>query len=176
MRKIALIGTHGTGKTTLAHELTAESKKRGIHTEFLGELARECPLPINEKQTKEASEWIIYNQHIREIEFTGKCDVLICDRSVLDGYVYRYNLFGRDPLLEEFVKAKAKEYEYLIKVPVREKRLVADGIRSVNPEFQKEIDRLFNYLLIDLKIPFIEYRNNEQVMDLIANPINAYKE
>jgi len=48
MRKIALIGTHGTGKTTLAHELTAESKKRGIHTEFLGELARECPLPINE--------------------------------------------------------------------------------------------------------------------------------
>jgi len=170
MRKVALIGTHGTGKTTLAHELTAESKKRGIHAEFLGEVVRDCPLPINENQTREASEWIIYTQHTREIKLSGKCDLLICDRSIVDGYVYRYNLFGRDPLLEKFVMEHAKNYTYLIKIPINEQRLEEDGIRSVDPKFQEDIDRLFNYILKDLRIPFIEYRNKEQVMGLLTIP------
>ena len=35
MRKIALIGTHGTGKTTLAHELVAKAKKRGVNAKVV---------------------------------------------------------------------------------------------------------------------------------------------
>jgi nicotinamide riboside kinase len=167
MRKIALIGTHGTGKTTLAHELTAESKKIGINTEFLGEVVRNCPLPINEEQTIEASEWIIYSQYIKELEHTGRCDLLVCDRSIVDGYVYFYNKFGRLPNLERFVKDKARTYKYLIRIPVNQRFLINDGVRSIDPVFQKDIDKAFDFILEELDIPHVNYKSNEQVMGLI---------
>ena len=67
--KIALIGTHGTGKTTIAHELVAKLKKQKINADFLGELARHCPFPINEGTTKKSQLWIILNQILKEFEF-----------------------------------------------------------------------------------------------------------
>ena len=88
MRKIAFVGTHGTGKTTLAHELVSKLKREGIDVGFLGEIARKCPLPINEQTSKKSQIWIILSQIIREIEEEGKSDFLICDRSVLDSYCY----------------------------------------------------------------------------------------
>lgn len=52
--KIALIGTHGTGKTTLAYDIISKLKKKGIDADFLGEVARICPFPINEQTTKKS--------------------------------------------------------------------------------------------------------------------------
>ena len=43
--KIALIGTHGTGKTTLAHELVVTLKKQRKAAEFLAEVVRKNPFP-----------------------------------------------------------------------------------------------------------------------------------
>ena len=169
MRKIALIGTHGTGKTTIVHELMAESKKLGINAGFLEEVVRSCPLPINEGQTVEASEWIIYMQYVKELEQTGRCDLLLTDRSVVDGYVYFYNKFGRLPNLERFVKDKAGTYTHLIRVPINQKFLVNDGIRSIDPIFQDDIDKAFDFILKELDIPHITYESNEQVMQLIKD-------
>ncbi len=174
--KIALIGTHGTGKTTLTHELVAELKKQNIHAEFLGELARHCPLPINEQTTKESQEWIIYNQYIKEIEFKEKCDVLVCDRSILDGYVYYTNKFPRNLILEQFIFDKIKSYGLLIKVPIRQGFLQSDGIRSTNTEFQESIDKKFDSLLNELDILHIKYENLHQTIEeikrLLQNPTN----
>ena len=46
--KIAFIGTHGVGKTTLCYDLAAALKKRDLTVELVREVARECPLPINQ--------------------------------------------------------------------------------------------------------------------------------
>jgi nicotinamide riboside kinase len=167
MRKIALIGTHGTGKTTLVHELVAEAKKRGVNAEFLGEIVRGCPLPINEQQTKDASEWIIYNQYIKELELKQKCNVLVCDRSVLDGYVYFYKKFGRDPILERFVKDKSTTYSALLRVPINQRRLTEDGVRATDEDFQRSIDKGFSYLLRELDIPFVDFKDIDQALKLI---------
>ena len=43
--KIALIGSHGVGKTTLCFELAAEFKRRGADVEMVREVARSSPLP-----------------------------------------------------------------------------------------------------------------------------------
>jgi len=174
--KIALIGTHGTGKTTLAHELTTELKKEGLNTEFLGELARECPLPINEKTTKESQEWIIFTQHLREIEMQNKYEILICDRSILDGYVYYIRKFGREKTLEEFIKKRIKDYDLIVKIPINESFLREDGIRSINKEFQEDIDKIFEEILEELEIPFITHertsKTKEIILNLTKNPIN----
>lgn len=173
--KVALIGTHGTGKTTLTHELVCNLKKQGINAEFLGELARQCPLPINEDATEDSQEWIIYNQYIKELESKDKCDLLICDRSILDGYVYYTNKFQRNLILEQFMYEKIKTYDLLIKVPVREGFLRADGIRSVNEVFQKEIDKRFDLLLNDLRINHLVFESVEQVIEEIKRLFKDYK-
>lgn len=167
MTKIALIGTHGTGKTTLGHELVAELKKKGIDADYLSELARECPFPINEGQNLDTSEWIIYNQYIRELEKEKKCEVLVCDRSVLDSYVYCAEAIGENKLLESFVKEKIKGYDLLVRIPIRNGKLQEDGVRSTNPEFQQKIDKKFDVLQKKLNIYPEKFSNLENTLNKI---------
>ena len=159
MKKIAFIGTHGTGKTTLAHQLVAELKKRGIDAGYLGEIVRNCPFPINEQTTKKSQIWIILSQIIKELEEEDKNDMLICDRSALDGYVYYVRKFGRSAILEPLIREHMKTYDKIIKVPIKKEFLQKDKFRSINQEFQKEIDILTNKLLKNFKIEYEEYKD-----------------
>lgn len=167
MEKIAFTGTHGTGKTTLAHELVAALKKRDINAEFLGEIARTCPLPINEDTSKEAQEWIIYTQYVKELEHINRCAVLVCDRSVLDSYAYYINKFGENNLLEGFIKEKIKDYSFLFRVPINAEYLKEDGIRSVNYSFQKSIDEKVKYLLNKFSVNYHTESNIDKIMEVI---------
>lgn len=163
MKKIALIGTHGTGKSTLVYKLAAQLKEMEIDTEALREIARLCPLPINENTTKKSQEWIIYNQYIKEIEEqANNTDVLICDRSVLDGYVYYYNQIGENKIIENFIKEKIQTYDQIWKVPIYFSKLKNDGFRSTNKDFQKSIDETFNYLLYKLNINYYTFSGIEE--------------
>lgn len=169
MEKIALIGTHGTGKTTLAHELVARLRKKDVNAEFLGEMARLCPLPINENTSKEAQEWIIYSQYAKELEHIPRCSVLICDRSVLDSYAYYMNKCGENKLLEDFVKEKVVDYNFLFRVPINPDYLKEDGIRSVDPKFQKAIDEKVKYILDKLSVKYYTESNIDKIMEIINN-------
>ena len=176
IKKIAFIGTHGTGKTTLAHELVTKLKKKGIDAEFLGEIAKTCPFPINEGTTKKSQVWIILNQIIQELEAEEKTSLLICDRSVLDGYCYYVNKFGRSSFLEPIVLKHLGTYSHLIKVPIREGFLKKDKIRSTNENFQKDIDTQFNKLLKRLKIKHIclkreESEKDEEIIKRVLNTL-----
>lgn len=171
--KIALIGTHGTRKTTIAHELVAQLKKQKLNAEFLREVARMCPLPINENTTKEAQEWIIFSQYTKELEMKRNGEILLCDRSVLDGYVYYYNKFGENNLLESFVKEKSKSYDILFRVKLNESYLDYDGVRSINPKFQKDIDTGFDYLLEKLEITSQEYKDLNKASETIINHVRT---
>ena len=163
MKKIAFIGTHGTGKTTLAHELVSDLKKQGLDADFLGEVARSCPFPINEEATKKSQFWIILSQIIKEMENEDKTEVLICDRSVLDPYVYYVSKFGRVRAIEDLVKKHLSTYSMLIKVPIKPGLLREDKVRSTNPEFQNKIDSLMNKLLKSMKINYYDYTNLENI-------------
>jgi nicotinamide riboside kinase len=165
--KIALIGTHGTGKTTLALELTARLKKSGKNVGFLGELAGKCPLPINENTTPAAQKWIIYNQCVKEIEENIKFPILVCDRSVLDGYVYYNYWFGENKSLEETIKEEMQGYDFLFKIPINKEYLKQDGIRSIDPKFQKDIDKKCDYLLTKFSIIPYTAKNLNEILQRI---------
>lgn len=49
--KLAFIGSHGVGKTTLCYELAARLKRQDRNVELVMEVARRCPLPINRETT-----------------------------------------------------------------------------------------------------------------------------
>jgi len=144
--KIALIGSHGVGKTTLCFELAARLKRRHVDVDIVREVARRCPLPINQQTTVEAQEWILHSQINAEIEATSGHDVVVCDRSVLDNYCYMVHAAGTQKIWERFLDYWLKTYELLVHVPPWV-RPTYDGVRAVDARFQEQIELLLEGMI-----------------------------
>lgn len=139
LSKIAFIGTHGVGKTTCCYDLAARLKTRDISLEVVGEIARRCPLPINKGTTVEAQSWILHTQIAEEILAAERHDLVICDRSVLDNFVYLLISTGSQPHLEALVDYWVTTYDLLVHVPITEDPR-PDGLRSTDPSFQQLVE------------------------------------
>jgi nicotinamide riboside kinase len=137
--KVAFIGSHGVGKTTLCYGLAARLKARDLAVEVVHEVARRCPLPINEESSLESQSWILHTQVSEEIVAQHRYPVVICDRSVLDNYVYLLLAAGRRPGIEALVAAWTPTYDLLVHVPILEEPS-PDGIRSADPAFQRAVE------------------------------------
>ena len=144
--KIAFVGTHGVGKTTLCFDLAAQLKRLDLGVELVKEVARRCPLPINEQTTPAAQAWILHTQIAEELEAAASYEVVICDRSVLDNYAYLVARAGRQAELDPMVGSWIRTYEALFKVPVLDLPSY-DGTRAVSPTFQLEIDGVIGELV-----------------------------
>lgn len=145
--KLALIGTHGVGKTTLAYEICSLLKKADYNVELVTEVARRSPLPVNEATTLEGQLWILHAQIAAEIEAAARAPHVICDRSALDNYCYLVNKFGRQPQLEQWLAWWMDSYSLLVGVPPMADGIAADGFRSENVEFQNRIHVLLREML-----------------------------
>jgi nicotinamide riboside kinase len=137
--KIAFIGSHGVGKTTLCYGLAARLKTRDVAVEVIHEVARRCPLPINEETSVAAQSWILHTQVGEELVAQARYPAVICDRSILDNYVYLLLAAGRQEPLEPLVEAWTRGYDLLVHVPIVEQPN-PDGIRSASPAFQRAVD------------------------------------
>jgi hypothetical protein len=147
--KVALVGTHGVNKTTIAYELAGVIKRRGRTVELITEIARECPFPLNEQATREAYQWIIARQVQLELEKAPRADVLVCDRSVLDNFAYYVRRYGRRgeeaEALDLYCRSWMRTYDLLVRLPITQ-ALAPDGFRSTDAQFQREIDLLCDEL------------------------------
>jgi broad-specificity NMP kinase len=101
--KLALIGTHGVGKTTLAFETCSLLKKANYNVDLVTEIARQSPFPVNAATTLEGQLWILHAQVAAELEAAQRAPHVICDRAVLDNYCYLVNKFGRQPQREPWL-------------------------------------------------------------------------
>lgn len=155
--KVAFIGTHGVGKTTLCYDLAAALKKRDLTVEIVREVARECPLPINRETTLKAQAWILHTQIAWELQAEAKADVVFCDRAVLDNFCYMRRAFTGAPeeeVLEALVRTWTRTYDALFKVPVvGDPRF--DGVRDTDFAFQHEIDRSIAQMLAVWGVPHV---------------------
>lgn len=139
--KVAFIGTHGVGKTTLCFELAARLKRRDLDVELVREVARHCPLPINRQTTEASQAWILHMQMAWELEAEAKHQLVLCDRSVLDNYCYFVHLAGPQPHWEPLLARWLPTYSLLVKVPLWGPPSW-DGVRDTDLAFQKAIDDL----------------------------------
>ncbi len=149
--KLAFIGTHGVGKTTLCYDLASALKRQGMNIDMVKEVARLSPLPINRKTSLEAQLWILTSQVAEEIRSSAQHDVVICDRSVLDNYAYMTFACGRQKPIERFVDHWMKSYDLLFKVPISGSA-AADGVRDTDEFFMRAIDQLVDTLLAEKKL------------------------
>ncbi len=147
--KIAFIGTHGVGKTTLCFELAACLKRLDVAVDVVKEVARNCPLPINRETTSSAQAWILHTQVAQEIATAHGYETIVCDRAVLDNYAYMVHAVGRQPALETFIAAWMRTYDLLVHVPVVAAPTF-DGTRDTSVVFQHRIDEIIRELTSEM--------------------------
>jgi hypothetical protein len=134
--KLALIGTHGVGKTTLVYEICSLLKKANHNVELVTEVARQSPFPVNAATTLEGQLWILHSQIAAELDAGRRAPHVICDRAVLDNYCYLVNKFGRQAQLETWLAWWMDTYSFLVGVPPIEAAITSDGFRSEDRAFQ----------------------------------------
>lgn len=179
MKKIALIGTHGVGKTTTAYGIGYRLKQLRHDTDIVGEGARKCPLPLNKKSTIDTQKWILGEQLKQESLINSNIDFAVCDRTVMDVYVYSLRInrkFAKSllPLIVEHMKT----YDYIFYLPIKEKYFKKDSVRIVDKQYQKDIDiRMLQTMkfLESYGIKVTQMVNNNNVVDRIVAIIGIFE-
>ncbi len=154
--KIAVIGTHGVGKSYFSANLYAHLLKSGRNVTLIEELSRNCPLPMNENTTKRAQAWILFDQMVREIEEEKRHEIVICDRGVVDNYAYFVRAHGDSRDLDPVVKYWLPTYDTIYKIRSTTKYLMNDGFRSTSEEWQREMDGRLTSILKDFGVKYVE--------------------
>lgn len=187
-RKIAIIGTHGTGKSTLCDYLSFRLRRRGYSVNTTPEHASDCPFEINGKDFR-AQEWIVAQQFVSELEIQHQKggrkpkDFYIFDRSILDGYVYSLDMMKRERVdklpgwMSQIVSDHIGTYGFLFRTTIYNGGLIVDGTRSVDPVWQNEIDKLFDHVLKKKEVKYIQLPLNvEAEKELTSKEIDKLQD
>ncbi|MBA2706633.1 MAG: ATP-binding protein [Gemmatimonadaceae bacterium] len=170
--KLAFVGTHGVGKTTLCFDLASQLKRLDLGVELVKEVARRCPLPINEDTTLDAQSWILHTQIAEEVAAAASYEVVICDRSVLDNYAYLVARTGQRAELDALVASWIRTYNALFKVPVLDAPSF-DGTRAVSRNFQMEIDETIDQLIaaFGVNVPALDPADRDGWIPMVMHTV-----
>lgn len=197
MKKVAVIGSHGVGKTSIAQGAKARLEEQGYRVEFLGELARQCPFQLNEESDFNAQFFMISGQVNEENKAVlSEPDILITDRCILDSFIYwRWirdkkareleshpekearlrDLEKKDKVLENIVKAWINTYDAFIYVKVSDEtwndRDQKDGVRNPKFSWYKDICDGFERALKEYGLQVTEVQNDDDFFESVNKAV-----
>lgn len=147
--KIIFTGAQGTGKTSVMDALPESLHKiKGVTREII----KDKKLTVNE-YSDNAAQTHIFNAYEHQLTST---DNYIAERGLIDVYAYtmsRVKAGKCSPTLVETQLSKIEKFNaknpetIYIYFPI-EFDIVEDGVRSMNKEFQKEIDEIIHTTLL----------------------------
>jgi nicotinamide riboside kinase len=177
--KIAVIGSHSTGKTSLANKLLDYLSAKGADVAFIPEIVRECPFPVNEDTTIQAQEWVLRTQINREKALENH-SFIVCDRSVLDNYMYLFRrLLNDHSELHSTMIEHLSTYDYLFLTRICEEKIPEDGFRSTNSMFREDIEVALLEKVNELKpmfaknnVKFHSITSFDEIKAVVKNLVN----
>lgn len=157
VKRIAIVGTHCTGKSTLIQDLKNRTSEEGIH--FIKQVNRECHkygLKINEEANDLTQLYIAAND-LKQIIEAPQDKIVISDRCILDTLVYTKSMQFKGRVLREtfdsiltLFRNSIDKYTHLIWLRP-EFEVVSDGVRSVDEVWRKELDEEFSYFITSIQ-------------------------
>lgn len=176
-KRIAIVGSFSTGKTTLAEELAGI-----LDLPLLPETAREVVelgFKLDKDATPETEALIFLKQYNNEISTPA----FVGDRSLIDVMAYAGWVLENRPRTKEIALWQECEqlaerrlrggYTDVFYLPI-EFPIVPDGLRPLDPDFQKEIDERLLAILNYHDIPFTEVTGSvEDRLDQIQDKLRS---
>ena len=154
--RIALIGSHNTGKTTVFKMLKEHYGEQFTYQEEPIRIIKDYNYNINE-QANDTAQLALSTLYMSSLI----PDNSILDRSILDNYVYALYLNGKHIVgantvnfLFDLCLKYVNMYDILFYFPV-EFDIKDDGFRSTDKQFQKDIDTLYRFVIRDFQIRYI---------------------
>lgn len=194
MKKIAIVGTHGTGKSRICekvesilyknvrekeltffngnenHSWTRDRFLKELNFEYISEQFREVVKDISnfKKQTKEITLATYNKQSYLENLYVIQGKNILCDRSVLDTFVYSHYLvekqycltYDEDLFLSSFTLAweyAKSTYSKIYLITPSDREIENDGFRLTDKQQQLEIHKLF--------LEYFKDFNNVEIID-----------
>lgn len=170
--KIAITDSRGAGKTILSQFIAGKSGGFKLLPEAPRQ-ALQFGFSINEQTTIETEFWIFAKQ--LEMELVAG-DNYVADRCFIDLLAYAMHLFAEKAdfikVLREIAKRAVRKYDLVIYLPTGEFPIEDDGVRSLDPRFQRAIDKLIREILDDFEISYTKIIGDKvqrynQAVDLI---------
>ena len=177
MIKISFSGTPGCGKTSLLTEVKKILSLK-YKVDSIEEINRKNPFDEDQKSCFVSQFFFITTQINEEnIKGTNSMDFLLCDRSILDQWIYWKSYFcekecnnqldEKNDLLKNLYQYWIKTYDliFLIKVDLKEleKRETENELRRTDLEYNKKIDELFLKTINEDNIQVVEIWNNNTI-------------
>ncbi len=140
--KIAIIGTHSTGKTSIIRQLSLVLQARGERVFVVSELSRLAPGEINEGAKLATQLWIQEKQKEEELRCAQHNGTIVCDRSTLDNFAYLQRVAGEKDVsvMEKDAVKHMKTYDFVFKTKKLAMQAEEDGVRSVDGGFRDDIE------------------------------------
>lgn len=165
--KIAAIGTHGVGKSTLVSHLTSLLKQndRSKSVISLEENVRKISkLTDNKLNTVVFQKLSIADQLFREISNELLHDIIVTDRTLLD-----YIIYGRVDGIHLSANYKLLAIEhlttfdkiYFVRPNDAKSNITDDGFRDTNKDYRNQVDSEFNLMLKLHNIKYKELKSSE---------------
>lgn len=186
MFKIALVGSHGTGKSTLLTALSERLVCDGLSVTILEEIPRSICNRVGSNSYFQRSHnscvrqlMLLFAQVVEENTNTSTADYFLTDRSVVDHWVYTRLLFQKDienheldKLLPHWIFKYLATYNLVLHLPV-EFGPANDGVREDDFEFQTHVGDSILQFLQESGVYFVTVRGS--VESRIGESIEAIK-
>lgn len=183
--KIAVSGSHSTGKSTFINQVLNEVVKNGYKATIVTDIASSCPLPILRHHTVESTLWIATKSVEQEIEAEYKFDIIIVDRPILDCWAYfqwvcrnkyadnNFKLLTLKSLIANWLPS----YDFIYQTVVDDSiKIEATKGRDLDPIYRNEIAMEMEKasLLFDIKTKPLTTANTEYEFIALNNFILKY--
>lgn len=186
--KIVVLGSHGTGKTTLTKRLHGHLKDNypleiesvkvardreefrlpksvgSLRWTYLPEAPFEATqrgFSMNEDTSLESETWILAKQ----LELEKISAPWIADKCLIDILAYARYLFSEEPELLSVAERVARrniDYDLVLYLPTGEFPVEDDGLRSTDPRFQQDIDKEIVKIMVELGVDFYVIRGDKE--------------
>jgi nicotinamide riboside kinase len=155
--RIAIAGSHSTGKSTLARRL---ARRLGI--KYLPDIVRQEAVKkgftINENTPPQVQMWLV----MRQWELENTSNRWVADKCLFDYQVYGEVVLKDRDFLNVIKKIVAKaKYDHVFWVPI-EIPLEDDGVRSANEKFREIIQKRYAAFLKKRGVKAITVRGSKE--------------
>jgi thymidylate kinase len=186
MKKIAFVGAHGTGKTTVVKTIKRILEAEGYSVESTKEAARSCPFQLD-ANANFASQFYILSTQINEENAAAlkDPDFILADRCALDSLVY-WNLIkekefkktletsivrNQSAAMEALFKSVINEFDLIFYFKISEfewlRRNPSDGVRSTDLNWYATVSDAFDSFIKKRQVKVVEISSDSSLQEIV---------